>query len=149
MRCVIAFVLAALVGLPAAFAEGSDKVPGPEELASLQTKAEQAEPREQCYLYTKLVQDMTSVTDKQLNSGDVSGAFASLKAIQHYAAKIRNVVTGKSKKLKDAQIMMRHTAFRLEELMKTGSLNEQPVFESTLRDLDQVQSQMMLAVFKK
>jgi len=149
MRCVIAFVLAALVGLPAAFAEGSDKVPGPEELASLQTKAEQAEPREQCYLYTKLVQDMTSVTDKQLNSGDVSGAFASLKAIQHYAAKIRNVVTGKSKKLKDAQIMMRHTAFRLEELMKTGSLNEQPVFESTLRDLDQVQSQMMLAVFNK
>jgi len=149
MRCVLAFLLVALIGLPAAFAEGSDKVPGPEELASLQTKAEQAEPRDQCYLYTKLVQDMTSVTDKQLNSGDVSGAFASLKAIQHYAAKIRNVVTGKSKKLKDAQIMMRHTAFRLEELMKTGSLNEQPVFESTLRDLDQVQSQMMLAVFKK
>ena len=42
MRCVLAFLLAALIGLPAAFAEGSDKVPGPEELASLQTKAEQA-----------------------------------------------------------------------------------------------------------
>ena len=149
MRCVLAFLLAAVIGLPAAFAEGSDKVPGPEELASLQTKAEQAEPRDQCYLYTKLVRDMTSVTDKQMNSGDVSGAFASLKAIQRYTIKIRNVITGRSKKLKDAQIMMRRSAFRLEELMKTGSLNEQPAFESTLKGLDQVQSQMMLAVFNK
>jgi hypothetical protein len=149
MRCAIAFILAALIGVPAAFAEGNDKTPDPQELASLETKAEQAEPRDQCYLYTKLVRDMTDVTDRQLNSGDVSGAFLSLKTIQRYTAKIRNVVTGRSKKLKDAQIMMRHTAFRLKELMRDGSINEQPAFESTLQDLDQVQSQMMLAVFKK
>jgi hypothetical protein len=138
-----------LVVLPSAFAEESDKVPGPEELASLQTKAERAEPREQCYLYTKLVRDMTAVTSQQLDSGNVSGAFASLRAIQHYAVKIRRQVTKKSKKLKDAQIMMRRTAFRLEELMKYGELNEQPAFEATLKELDQAQTQMMLAVFRK
>lgn len=149
MRYVIAFLLAVLIGVPAALAEGNDKVPDPEELANLQTKAEQAEPRDQCYLYTKLVRDMTSVTDKQLSSGDVSGAFASLKAIQRYTIKIRNVITGKSKKLKDAQIMMRRTAYRLKELMRGGSADEQPVFESTLKGLDQAQSQMMLTVFKK
>jgi hypothetical protein len=84
-----------------------------------------------------------------MNAGDVTEAAASLKSIQDYAAKIHVDMTSNSKKLKDAQILMRRTAFRLKDLMMNASLNDQPTFERTLKQLDQVQSQMMLAVFQK
>lgn len=112
-------------------------------------KAEQATPKDRCYLYAQLVSAMTEVASKQMNAGDTTAASASLKAIQEYTAKIHKDVTSNSKKLKDAQIMMRRTAFRLKDLMMDASLNDQPAFETTLKQLDQVQSQMMWAVFQK
>jgi len=112
-------------------------------------KAKQATPRERCYLYAKLVRAMTEVAGRQLDNGDVSDASASLKTVQDYTSKIHVDLTDHSKKLKDAQIMMRRTAFRLKELMMSGGLSEQPVLQATLKQLNQVQSQMMLAVFQK
>jgi hypothetical protein len=148
MRFVLILTVAALAGVPPAFA-GSGKVLDTQQISVLAAKAEQATPRERCYLYAKLVSAMTELAGRQLNSGDVSDASVSLKNIQDYTSRIHLDLTQKSKKLKDAQIMMRRTAFRLEELMKGGSVDEQPAFESTLKQLDQVQSQMMLAVFQK
>lgn len=149
MRFVLVVAVAAFVSLPQAFAANPDRVPDTQELTALEAKAESATPPEQCYLYAKLVRDMTNLTGQQLDNGDSSAASASLRAIQRYTAKIRVDVTDRSKKLKDAQIMMRRTAFRLQELMRDASLSEQAVFQSTLNQLNQVQSQMMLAVFKK
>ncbi|MFZ0661741.1 MAG: hypothetical protein WAM66_03545 [Acidobacteriaceae bacterium] len=112
-------------------------------------KAEQATPRDRCYLYAKLVRAMAALAGRQMDNGDLSDASTSLRSIQGYASKIHLDLTKNSKKLRDAQIMMRRAAFRLKELMKGGSVSEQPEFESTLKQLDQVQSQMMLAVFQK
>lgn len=149
MRFVIVIAISALVSLPPAFAASSDNVPNEQELTALEAKADHATPKDQCYLYAKVVRDMANLTGRQIDQGNSSAASASLRAIQRYTAKIREEVTGHSKKLKDAQIMMRRTAFRLEELMHGASLSDQPVFQSTLNQLNQVQSQMMLAVFKK
>lgn len=149
MRFVLVVAIAALVSVPPAFAGNQDKVPDTQELAAMAAKAEQATPRERCYLYAKLVRAMTEVAGQQLDQGDVSDASISLKTIQNYAAKIHVDLTDHSKKLKDAQIMVRRTAFRLKELMMSGGLAEQPVLQATLTQLNQVQSQMMLAVFQK
>lgn len=149
MRFVLVIAVAALVSLPQAFAANTDKIPDEQELTALEAKADQATPKDQCYLYAKLVRDMADVTGQQMDAGNESGAHASLKAIQRYTEKIRAEITEHSKKLKDAQIMMRRTAFRLQELMRGASLNDQSAFQSTLKQMDQVQSQMMLAVFKK
>lgn len=149
MRFVLILMIAALTSVPPAFAADQEKVPDTQELAAMAAKAEQATPRERCYLYAKLVRAMTEVAGRQLDNGDDSDASTSLKTIQNYTSKIHVDLTDHSKKLKDAQIMMRRTAFRLKELMMSGSLNEQPAFEATLKQMDQVQSQMMLAVFHK
>ena len=149
MRFVLILIVAALTSVPPAFAGSQDKIPGTQELAAMVAKAEQATPRERCYLYAKLVRAMTEVAGRQLDNGDVSDASTSLKTVQDYTSKMHVDLTDHSKKLKDAQIMMRRTAFRLKELMMSGGLSEQPVLESTLKQLNQVQSQMMLAVFQK
>lgn len=149
MRFVLVIAVAVLVSLPPAFAASSDRVPDEQELSALEAKADHATPKDQCYLYAKLVRDMADLTGKQIDAGNESGASASLRAIQRYTAKIRDEITGHSKKLKDAQILLRRTAFRLQELMRGSSVDDQAVFQSTLKQMDQVQSQMMLAVFKK
>lgn len=149
MRFVLILTITALVSVPTAFASNNEQIPDQQKLAELTAKAEQAKPRDRCYLYAKLLSAMTMVAGQQLDNGDVSAASNSLKAIQKYAAKIHVDVTDHSKKLKDAQIMVRRTAFRLREIMRDGSVDEQPVLDATLKQLNQVQSQMMLAVFQK
>jgi galactokinase len=149
MRFVLILAVAALTGIPAAFAANTGKIPDMQELTALAVRAEQATPRDRCYLYAELVSGMTELASQQMNAGDTAEASRSLQAIQAYTAKIHVDMTDNSRKLKNAQIMMRRTAFRLKELMMDASLSEQPAFASTLKELDQVQSQMMLAVFKK
>jgi hypothetical protein len=149
MRFVLIVTVAALAVTPLAFAANSDKILDTQELTALASKAEQATPKDRCFLYAELVSAMTERASQQLDAGDSSNAAVSLKAIREYTSRIHVDVANNSKKLKDAQIMMRRTAFRLKELMMNASLNDQPAFESTLKQLDQVQSQMMLAVFQK
>lgn len=148
MRFVLILMLAALTAVPSAFA-GNTKDLDPEQISALAAKAEQATPKDRCYLYAKVVSAMADLAGRQMNDGSPSEVAKSLKAIQGYASKIRNDLTGHSKKLKDAQIMMRRTAFRLKELMRGGPLGEQPDFQATLNQVNQTQSQMMLAVFQK
>lgn len=149
MRFVLILALLAMVGVPQALAGSPDKIPDAQEMSALAAKAEQAVPKDRCYLYAKLVSAMVWKAGQQMNAGDSAAATATLKAIRKYTAKIHTDITDHSKKLKDAQIMIDRTAFRLRELMKGSSLDDQQAFASTLDQLNQVQSQMMLAVFQK
>ncbi|MGC2162980.1 MAG: hypothetical protein WA634_13780 [Silvibacterium sp.] len=148
MRFVLILVLAALAATPS-FAANPDKILDAQELTALAAKAERATPKDQCYLDAMLVQSMSELAGQQMDNGETAQASASLKAIQEYTTKIHTGMSNNSKRLKDAQIMMRRTAFRIKELMMNASLNDQAAYQSTLNQLDQVQSQMMLAVFQK
>ena len=148
MRFVLAFALATLAITPAAFA-ASDKVLDVQEISALETKAAQAAPKEQCFLYAELAHSMAQLASQQLSAGNVAQASASLKAVQKYAEKIHMGVADDAKKLKNAEILMRHTAYQLKELLMGASLDDRPTLESTLKPLDQVQAEMMLQVFKR
>ncbi len=147
MRFVLALALATLAITPAASA-ASDKALDTQEIAALEIKAAQAAPKEQCFLYAQLAHSMTELASQQLSAGNIAQASASLKAVQMYAEKIHMGVADDAKKLKNAEILMRHTAYQLKELLMGASLDDRPTLESTLKQLDQVQSEMMLQVFK-
>ena len=147
MRFVLAFALATLAVVPAASA-ATDKVLDPQQMTALANKAAQAGPKEQCFLYAELAHSMAELAGQQLSAGETAKASASLKAVQAYAEKIHMGVADDAKKLKNAEILMRQTAFRLKEIMMGASLDERPTLESTLKQLDQVQNEMMMQVFK-
>src|SRR5580698_4295687 len=147
MRFVSVLVLAAVTVAPAAYA-ANDKVLDTHEMAALESRAAQASPKEQCFLYAELAHSMAELAGQQLVAGETQQASASLKAVQQYTQKIHMNVADDAKRLKNAEIMMRHTAFRLKEIMMGASLDDRPTLESTLKQLDQVQSEMMLQVFK-
>jgi hypothetical protein len=143
-------VLAAVL-LPAslAWAHGlNDRAPDLRELADLQAKAETASPNEQPYIYAELVHSMTEIATEQFQAGNEQQASASLHAAQGYAGKIHMNLLRDARKLKNAEILIRHTAFRLKELMTGASLNDQPTLEATIQQLNQVQAEMMIQVFR-
>jgi hypothetical protein len=123
-----------------------DRVPDAAAIAALQAKAQSAGAREQCFLYAELVHQMTELAGHQMNAGD--DARQTLVAVHDYAQKIHMGMADDTKKLKNAQILMEHTAFRLKEILHSASLEDRPVLEATLKQLDQVQTELMMQVFK-
>src|ERR1700691_3189866 len=56
-------------------------------MAALIVKAEQAQPKDQCFLYAELVHEMSELAGQQLSAGDAR-ASETLHLIQKYAEKI-------------------------------------------------------------
>ena len=145
-----ASVLCLVFLLPAPGAFGADeKIPDAQTLVALESRASQATPRDQCFLYAELVHDMTELAGRQLAAGNIEEASSTIHSVQEYAAKIHMGVANDSKKLKNAEILMRHTAFRLKDILSGASLDDRPTLNATLKQLDQVQAEMMLQVFRR
>ena len=124
-----------------------EKVPDSMSMSALAAKAEAAAAKDQCFLYAELVHQMTELAGRQMTAGD--DAESTLKAVHEYAQKIHMGVASDNKRLKNAQILMEHTAFRLNEIMHSAALDDRPVLQATLKQLDQVQTELMMQVFKK
>ena len=146
----VAITAAALLLVPCTHAYGAnEKLPDAQALIALEAKAAQASPKEQCFLYAEIVHDMTEIAGQELSSGDFAHASETLKAVQKYAEKIHMGMAEDTRKLKNAEILMRHTAFRLNEILHGAALDDRPSLEATLKQLDQVQSELMMQVFKR
>jgi hypothetical protein len=143
------FVLFAGSAAPVCGSGLDDKTFDQQSINALEVKASQAQPRDQCFLYAQLVHEMTEVSLRQYAAGDAAKATDMLKKIQLMAHKIHVSVSDGDKRLKDAEILLRHTAFRLNEMLHNSSLEDRPLVEQTLAQVNQAQSEAMMQVFRK
>jgi hypothetical protein len=58
-------------------------------------------------------------------------------------------VSADSKKLKDAELLIQRTSFRLKDILDEASFEDRQALEETLKQLNQVQAQLMTQVFKQ
>jgi hypothetical protein len=121
----------------------------PSTLATLQAKADEGQPRDRCFLYAKLVSQMTDLAGSEIHSGDSVRASETLKLVQRYAEKIHTGITRDSKKLKEAELLMRRSSFHLRDILGAASYEDRQTVEATLKQLNQVQAQLMTQVFEK
>jgi hypothetical protein len=153
MRSVVpcaALALLVIVNFPApAAAALDDKIPDAQSIAALQLKASQAGPKEQCYLYAELVHEMIEYSTAQYAAGEVEKAAATLKNVNGFAQKIHMAMSNDEKRLKNAQILLRHTAFRLNELLHASAMEDRPLVQETLAQVNQIQTETMMQVFRK
>ncbi len=152
MRCVISLtaILLLIVASASACASGlDDRIPDQQSINALEVKASQAQPREQCFLYAELVHQMTELSMRQYAAGDSDKATGMLKNIQEFAHKIHLSVSVDNKRLKTAEILLRHTAFRLTEMLHSSNFEDRSLVEQTLAQVNQAQNEAMLQVFKK
>jgi hypothetical protein len=126
-----------------------ERVADPQAMAALVAKADQAQPKEQCFLYAELVHQMTELAGQQLSSGDGDHASATLRLVQHYAEKIHMGVADDGKKLKNAEQLIQHTSYRLTGILNAASYEDRQALQATLKQLEQVQTELMMQVFKK
>src|ERR1700734_536221 len=110
LRCVATVVVISTLSLICAYASASSLDDSPTALAALQAKADQAQPRDKCFLYAKLVSQMTDLAGRQFNAGDSGQASETLKLVQQYAEKIHTGVSDDSKRLRDAELVMQRTS---------------------------------------
>jgi hypothetical protein len=126
-----------------------EKINDAQAMAALVAKADQAQPKEQCFLYAELVHQMTELAGQQYSSGDEDHASATLRLVQKYAEKIHMGVAEDGKKMKNAEQLMRHTSFRLNGILNAASYEDRQMLQATLKQLEQVQTELMMQVFKK
>ena len=126
-----------------------DKLVSEQSIAALELKANMAGPKEQCFLLAELVHEMIEYSSAQYAAGEFEKASDTLKRVSLVSQKIHMMVTNDEKRLKNAQILLRHTAFRLSELLHNSSIEDRPLVEATLVQVNQIQTETMMAVFRK
>ena len=124
-----------------------DNLPTAEALVQLELRAQQANPRDQCFLYTELVHTMTEIAGKQLLDGNIDQASATLKQVEHYAQLIHLGLAHDTKRLKNAELLMHHTTYRLTEYLHKASGEDRATLQSTLSQLDHVHDELLAQVF--
>jgi len=121
----------------------------PEAVAQLELRASHANPREQCFLYTELVHTMTEQAGKEIAAGDTEKASATLKQVSRYAQLIQTTLARDAKRLKDAEELMHNSTYRLAQYLHLVSGDDQKNVRETLKQLDQVNDQMLNQVFTR
>lgn len=152
MRTMVPIAALLALGMTACpvCASSSDNAPNDQQgIDALEARAGQAQPREQCFLYAQLVQQMTELSIRQYAAGDVVKASSLLTRIQHIAQKIHFSVADNDKRLKNAEILLNRTAFRLNEMLRASSVEDRPLVEQTLAQVSQAQNETMMQVFQK
>ena len=129
-------------------AASDSSVPDQQTIDALEARANQAQPREQCFLYAQLVQQMTELSIRQYQAGNVSRASGLLQQIQRIAKKIHLNVSDNDKRLKNAELMLSQTAFRLGEMVQASSVDDRPLVEQTLAQVTDAKNAALLEVFR-
>ena len=142
-------VLLATSALPICGSSLDSKSPDMESILALESRASQAQPREQCFLYAELVHQMTELSVKQYAAGDVGKATDLLKRVQQFAQKIHLSMAQNDKRIKNAEILLSHTVFRLTEMLHATSFEDRESVQAALTDVTQAQKETMFRVFKK
>jgi hypothetical protein len=148
-RSVTTTVAVIILSLTCAYAQASGQSDDPTAIALLQAKADQAQPRDRCFLYAELVSQMTDLAIRQVKSGDSGQISETLKLVSHYAENIHLGVIDNSRKLKEAEILMEHASFRLKGLLNGAANEDRPALQETLKKLYEVQAQLLMQVFEK
>ena len=142
-------VVLLLCCIPArAAAASDDTVLDAQALSQLEQRAQQANPRDQCFLYVQLVHALTETAGRQLLAGEVDQAYATLKKVNQYAALIHTDIADNSKRVKNAEELMHHTTYRLNEYLHQASFEDRETLQATLKQLNQVHDELLAEVFK-
>jgi hypothetical protein len=116
-------------------------------IAQLEQKASRANPREQCFLYTQIVQTMVETAGREMLNGDSEQANATLKQTDHYTQLIHQTLARDTKRLKDAEKTLERTTQRMGEYLNRTSGDDHLAMQATLRQLDHVHDELLNQVF--
>jgi hypothetical protein len=115
----------------------------------MEQRADAAQPRDQCYLFTEVLQGLTELAGRQIAAGDDANAAATLRRINVVAAKVQQTSSANARRLKNAEILLDYTTRRLTDMARIVSGSERTAMQSTLQRVDRVHTQLLAMVFAR
>jgi hypothetical protein len=115
----------------------------------LKAKAVQAAPRDQYFLFAQIVHQLAELSAQKYAQGETEQAIDAMRQIHDFAAKMNMQLTEHDKRLKNTEILLRHTAFRLREMLHSGNVDDQALVQQTLAQIDHLDADTLQQVFKK
>jgi hypothetical protein len=116
-------------------------------LVQMETQADHAKPREQCYLYTQLVDALTDSASRQVAAGDDEDAGKTVGWIAEVTAKLQLAAERNAKKLKDAEKILNESARRLTDMSRISTGDQRDELRRTVQKLDAAHTKVLAMVF--
>lgn len=150
LACGLTLLTLTLPAWRSSQASGPDEtVPNPAVLTELEQRADQADLREQCFLYTQLIHTLTELEGQEIGAGDEQAASQTLAHIDAVAAKLKHSENRDAKRLKNVELLMQHTTRRMGDMLHLASDQERTAMKATLDKLNHVHDDILALVFAK
>jgi hypothetical protein len=117
-------------------------------LILMEDQADHAKPRDQCYLYTQLVDALMERAARQVAAGDDVDAGKTVGRIDEVTAKVQRSAARDARKLKNAEKMLGESARKLNDLSRVANGGERDEMRATLHKLDAVHNKILSLVFQ-
>ena len=147
---------ACLIGLTCMLPSRTSWASGPDEnippapiLQDLEQRADKADIREQCFLYTQLLHSLTELEGQEIGAGDDKAATTTLGSIDRVVNKLKSSENKDARKLKNAESLMQHTTRRLGDMLHLATEDERAAMKATLEKLNHVHDDILGLVFAK
>lgn len=116
-------------------------------LTDLEQRAAAAEPKDRCFLYTELLHGWTELAGKEMSEGNDRAAAAALAHADDDTAKLKSTLANDSKRLKNAELLLEHTAHRLADMVRVASMDQHDSMQTVLRHLNSVHDALLAQIF--
>ena len=126
---------------------GNGKLLNDQQIADLESRAERAQAKDQPYLYAEIIAQMTVRLDSEMAAGQLDKATTHLNRVAEYTRRLHSAIGADARKLRDAEILIRETSLRMDQMVKQSSLDNRDTLHAVAAKLNEVQSELMLKVF--
>ncbi len=116
-------------------------------LIGLEQRAAAAEPKERCYLYTELLHGWTELAGRSMASGNDLDAAQAIARADSDVIQLKAAIANDSKRLKNAELILEHTAHRLSDMVRVASMDQHDPMQAVLRHLNSVHDVLLAQIF--
>jgi hypothetical protein len=147
---VVLVSLAFLYPLPSFAHAGPEELPlDAPTLAQMEQRAEEAQPRDQCFLYAEVLHGWTELAGRQIAAGEGQQADETLTHIDAVAAKMEKASASDAKRLKNAEMLLEHITRRLTDMAHAASSEQRNATQATLERVDRLHTQVLAVLFSR
>lgn len=150
VRLLLAFLLLSSSAIAPRFARAAtafENTFDASALTAMEERAATAEPKERCYLYTELLHDWTELASRSMASGNDTQAVQELAHADADANQLKAALARDSKRLKNAELILEHTAHRLSDMVRVASMDQHDTMQGILKHLNSVHDALLAEIF--
>ena len=116
-------------------------------LSQLEQRAANADAKDRCYLYSELLHEWTELASRSMSSGNDIEAATAIEHADADAIKLKTALGSDSKRLKNAELLLEHTAHRLSDMVRVASMDQHDAMQAVLKHLNNVHDALLAQIF--